>query len=40
MARFFLFLFLLGQDRLQHIARLGDVGEVDLRSYRRSIALC
>jgi hypothetical protein len=35
-ARFFLFLFFLGQNRLKHIAGLGDVRQVDFWRYRRS----
>lgn len=36
MARLLLFFFLLGQNCLQHIARLGNVREVNLRRNRRS----
>lgn len=36
MSRLFLFLFLLGQNRLQHIAGFGDMREIDFRRNRRS----
>jgi hypothetical protein len=36
MPRFFLFFFLLGQNSLEHIARLGNVRQINFRRYRRS----
>ncbi len=36
MARFFLFLFFLGQNRLEHIAGLGYVRQIDFWRYGRS----